>query len=78
MIRPRSNSPYHQYDNLFQDMRDGRLSQADYATMVAEDLEEVHRRQAYVKYLRAEAIVALEDGTYDARTKIKDEPSGAY
>lgn len=70
MIRPRNNSPYHDYMLVFQDLRDGTLSQADYQIMMNEDLTEASRRKAWVAYLRAEAIVSHEDGgarvsTYD-------------
>jgi len=61
MIRPRDQSPYHDYRQLFQDLRDGLVTELEYSVMLEEDLTEVNRRKAWVRHLRAEAIIAHED-----------------
>lgn len=48
MIRPRDNSPYHSYRLVFDDLRSGRLSTAEYYTMVDEDYHEAERRRDFI------------------------------
>ena len=46
MIRARFDSPWHDYRNVFDDLRNGKLSMEEYDTMVSEDALEGERRRA--------------------------------
>ena len=45
MIRPRENSPWHDYTLVFDDLRSSRLSMSEYEIMVDEDATEANRRR---------------------------------
>ena len=46
MIRARFESPWHDYRSVFDDLRNGKLSMAEYDIMVSEDALEADRRRA--------------------------------
>ena len=46
MIRARFDSPWHDYRNVFDDLRNGKLSMAEYDIMVNEDALEADRRRS--------------------------------
>lgn len=56
MIRPRVDSAYHDCRFVFDDLRSGRLTVAEYEVMVAEDLLETTRRSEHVAYRREEVL----------------------
>ena len=66
-IRPRTNGVWHVYQNLYDDLRSGRLSVAEYDTMIQEDRVESDRRKALVDGAPGNLVAAGPDRWQEIR-----------
>ena len=68
MIRARFDSPWHDYRNVFDDLRNGKLSMAEYDIMVNEDALEADRRRSGL-VVAVDALEVKEDSDRDELEK---------
>ena len=72
MIRARFDSPWHDYRNVFDDLRNGKLSMDEYDIMVNEDALEADRRRSGLVV----AVDALDKRLADSEETTEDTDRG--